>query len=134
MIRDLKLNAVHFVESLGNSPAMVNRKTGEAYFSLEFWNILPKEHRLFVLLHELAHYSLNTSDEIKADALAFKLYSDMGYSLTQSVRALTKILSFKNPEHWQRVYMQLERAAKFDVMRNGNNKAIKVLNKLNFKK
>lgn len=110
------------VPDLGNTPARVNRKTGEMILSRKHMRAMPKEHRLFVMLHEQAHVELQTTDELKADAHAFKKYAEMGYSLNASVKALTKVLNGENAEHHMRMYAQLQRAKAFDFSHYGNTK------------
>lgn len=110
------------VPDLGASPAMVNRETGVMYISMKHMAALPPEHRLFVMLHEMGHVVLQTTDEYEADAWAFKKYAEMGYSLTASVKALTRILNDSNPEHAWRMYLQLERAKEYDYRVNNNTK------------
>ncbi len=112
------LTEIVFVNTLGGStPAKVNRVTGVMMIDAGWWKKLPTEHRLFILLHEYAHAILNTTDEYEADAYAFKLYTDLGYSLTESVKALTRVLSYngysKN-EHIGRTLAQINRAKKYD--------------------
>lgn len=60
------------VPDLGATPARVNRRTGVMEISLKHMKAMPVAHRLFVMLHEQAHVELQTTDEVKADAYAFK--------------------------------------------------------------
>lgn len=110
------------VADLGNTPARVNRRTGEMFISLKHMLKMPVEHRLFVMLHEQAHVELQTTDEFKADELAFKRYADMGYSLNAAVKALTRVLDDSNREHYARMRKQLERAKAYDYNFYGNTK------------
>lgn len=110
------------VPDLGNTPARVNRRTGEMILSLRHMRAMPKEHRLFVMLHEKAHVELQTTNELKADARAFKEYADLGYSLNASVKALTRVLNGDNAEHAWRMYAQLQRAKAYDYSHYGNTK------------
>ncbi len=110
------------VPDLGATPARVNRRTGEMILSLKHMRAMPKEHRLFVMLHEQAHVELQTTNEIEADAYAFKKYADMGYSLNASVKALTRVLNGDNIEHAWRMYAQLQRAKAYDFSHYGNTK------------
>jgi hypothetical protein len=112
------------VPDLGSTPARVNRRTGEMFLSLKHMKAMPVEHRLFVMLHEQAHVELQTTDEVKADAAAFKKYADLGYSLKASVKALTQVLNGKNPAHYWRMYCQLKRAELYDIKNNGNTKLL----------
>lgn len=93
-----------------NSPAMVNRKTGELYINLYRWNNIAFEHRVFIILHELAHVKLNSSDEKLVDELAHKWFIEMGYSLTDSVYALTKVLHADSKINYERSLDQFKRA------------------------
>lgn len=110
------------VPDLGNTPARVNRKTGVMYISVKHMQQMPKEHRLFVMLHEMGHMVLQTTDEVAADNWAFNEYARRGHSLNASVKALTSILNDQNPEHHWRMYLQLERAKKYDYEVNHNTK------------
>jgi len=69
---------------------------------------------MFILLHEAGHVDLQTTDELKADNYAFCRYADMGYPLSESVKALTRILPFDKPGHFKRVEAQLARAIIYD--------------------
>ena len=117
------ITAIHWVDDLGDTPARVNRDTGEMYLSRKYMRHMPQEHRLFVMLHEMAHVVLQTTDEEQADAWAFQQYADMGYSLKAGVKALTRVLNDKNPEHAWRMYLQLRRAQDYDYRVNKNLKA-----------
>ncbi|MGZ3999149.1 MAG: hypothetical protein ACXVIY_00900 [Mucilaginibacter sp.] len=110
------------VEDLVTTPAKVNRRTGVMYISLAHFRQMPYEHCLFVMLHEKGHVVQQTTDEVAADTWAFNEYAKMGYSLNESVKALTRVLDDQNPEHYWRMYLQLERAKNFDREVNGNTK------------
>lgn len=113
------------VPNLGNTPARVNRRTGVMEISVKHFKEMPMEHRLFVMLHEKAHVELQTTDENLADAQAFKEYADLGYSLRESVKALTRVLNQNNPDHYWRMYQQLKRAEQYDIKNNDNLKLLK---------
>jgi len=104
------------VDGLG-SPAAVLRSTGTLYIDSSFWQIKP-EQRVFILLHELGHARLDTSDEFKADRYASDMFLKLGGSPRQSVLALASVLGregrFKNGDHEKRTTAQLERAVKFE--------------------
>lgn len=117
-----KINRVIFVRDLGETPAMVGRASGTVYISGPWWNLLPKEQRLFILLHELGHLKLRTSNEKLVDAWAHREYLKRGYSLTQSIYALSRILNFRNPEHLERLENQYNRAYQYDKHVNKNPK------------
>jgi len=90
------------------------------YISMKHFRQMPASHRTFVMLHEMGHVVLQTTNEIEADAWAFKQYADLGLPLSESVKALTRILSPSNPDHNQRMYLQLQRALKYDREVNHN--------------
>lgn len=116
-----RLKELRFVNSLGGrTPACVNRETGIMLIDRKWWNTLPFEHRYFILLHEWAHFVLNTSDEFRADHLAFLVYAKKGYSITQAVYALTRVLSYKNQEHTDRTLAIIDTAKQYDYLRNNN--------------
>jgi hypothetical protein len=114
---------ITMVADLGTTPATINRVTGEMFLNERIWKTLNKDQRLFILLHEAAHVTLNTTDELEADQWAFEQYAKLGGSLKESVKSLTRVLNYQNPEHYERTQAQLERALKFDSKFNNNPKA-----------
>jgi hypothetical protein len=116
------ITKITHVPDLVTTPARVNRRTGEMFISIKHMVALPVEHRLFIMLHEMAHVELQSTDEAQVDDWAFKKYADMGYSLNASVKALTQILNDQKPEHAWRMYLQLERAKDYDRKVYGNQK------------
>jgi len=117
------ITQIVWVPTLGATPAKVNRQTGVMYLSRAAMQNLPPEYRLFIMLHEMAHVVLQTTDEVAADNWAFNQYAAMGYSLKAGVKALTRVLNDKDPEHAWRMYSQLKRAEKFDYEVNNNKNA-----------
>lgn len=109
------------------SPAIVNRETGQLYLNQSVWRSIPFESRLFILLHEAGHVTLQTRSEHEADAYAFKAYSSLGYPLSKSVMALSQVLKFNKPEDIERLENQLSRAAAYDYFTNKNQKAKKMI-------
>jgi hypothetical protein len=102
---------------------MVNRKTTDLYLNKRTWYGIAPEHRVFILLHEYAHCYLDSSDEEEVDELAFAWYIELGYSLTEAVKSLTRILNSNNESHIRRAELQLQRAKKVD---NKNNNKIEI--------
>lgn len=100
-------------EDLGATPAGVHPGSGILYINARLWNNLTEAERFFILLHENAHIQGQTRSEYEADRLAFEEYARRGYSLRSAVFALTKILPFTTPEHYQRAVQQLQRAIEF---------------------
>jgi hypothetical protein len=114
------ITAVQFVTDLGDTPAAVDRYSGIIYLNGRMWPTLTKDQKFFVLLHEWAHIQLQSTDEKAVDKLAFEEYSRRGYSLKQSVNALTRLLNFSDREHYERAYLQLQRAIQYDKEHNNN--------------
>lgn len=109
-----------------NSPAKVNRQTKHLYINRSRWREIKPEHRVFILLHEYAHCALNSSDELAVDALAHQWYVEMGYPLTESIKALTRILHDSTYNN-QRVWNQYQRAVKFDKVNEKTDNALQEL-------
>lgn len=101
---------------LGGSIAGVDRETGEMFINKPMIDHmqLSKDALFFIMLHESAHLELQTDDEEAVDAHAHAEYLRRGYSLKESVFALTRILSFSKPEDIRRANKQLIRAQHYD--------------------
>lgn len=112
-ITDIKL-----VTDLGSTPASVDRETGVVYINNKLRSRISPDKWLFILLHELGHLVLQTSDEKEVDAWAFDQYARQGGKLSESVHALTKVLNFSSTEHLERANLQLRRAQLFDKTYN----------------
>lgn len=108
---------------LGSTPARVNRKSRALQLNEDTFPGLPDEHKLFVVLHELGHVELDTSDEKAVDKWASDIYTSLGHSLSASVTALTHLLNEDNPDHMERAELQLQRAQAYDYKVNGNRQA-----------
>jgi hypothetical protein len=119
------ITEITYWTDLGNTPARVNRVTGELQINMKVWETLSKEQRFFVLLHEWAHVYLQTTDEKAADKLAFEQYAKRGYSLNSSVLALSRLLNFNKDEDYERADLQLHRAKKYDFLYYGNKNIYK---------
>lgn len=111
---------VHIVEHLNGSrtPARCNRRTGDIWINKEHTKGMKPEHLFFILLHELAHIKLNSSDELEVDKWASEQYVKCGYALTSSVQSLSSILTGDCEEHVERVKAQLDRATTIDNQYN----------------
>lgn len=99
------------------TPARCNRRTGEIWINDSVWKDIEPQHRLFILLHELGHIELNTSNEKAVDEFAYKYYIQMGYPLTESIKSLSRVLTGK-PGHTGRLKAQIERAKNTDKLNN----------------
>ena len=107
------INGIRFVKNLPG-PAAVHRRSGVILLNPTIWKKLTIDQRYFVLLHEWAHIDLKSSNEVAVDHHAFKEYAKRHYRLSQAVKALTQILSFRSPEHMFRSKRMLQRAIAFD--------------------
>ena len=116
-----------------NSPARINRATGELQINKSTFSNLPENFQRFIILHELAHKHLDSSNEMLVDQTAFIWYAEQGYSLKDAVSALALLLQNNNPQHQLRVKLQLERAKLYDYVKNGN-KAVYDTNEETIKK
>ena len=56
-----------FSDSIGSTPAKVNRETGEVFLNKTVWPTLSKPYQAFILKHEEGHYVLKTTNELEAD-------------------------------------------------------------------
>lgn len=131
------ITKIYFVDRLpegSSGPACCLRSTGECWINRNYWKALNYEQRVFILLHENAHISLDSSNEKEVDREAHKQYLAMGLSLNESVRALTKVLSFTTEEHKERAVEQTIRAAVYDITVNGNTRLLEKLKSLEAQK
>lgn len=108
------ITSISLCPDLGKTPAIVNRKTGAMFINQKVWKNIPFNERMFIILHEMGHIVLNTTNEFAADDFAFKQYAKMGLSLKDSVDAMAQVLSYANPEHYNRTVVQLQRALDYD--------------------
>lgn len=84
------------------TPARVNRRTGVVKFNISKMKDYTVFMRIFIGLHEFFHYALQTTDEIKADMGALKVYLGMGYPKTEANYSMTKIFD-NSPSAIERV-------------------------------
>jgi len=110
------ITKIRYVENIPNSdtPARVNRLTGEMVIQNRVWRHIHPLHRIFILLHEEGHVVLQTTDELEADKYAFERYAELGYPLKHSILALAHVLTFTSREHFLRGYAQADRALQYD--------------------
>lgn len=95
---------VTFSDSLGDTPAKVNRETGEIFLNSNVWDTLPPAYQAFILEHETGHYKLQTTNELEADHYAFNQLAGKSYeSLKNTVRVLGEVLPYTTPEHGLRL-------------------------------
>lgn len=101
---------------LKGSIAGVDHKTGVMFINKPLIDAmkLTKDQVYFIMLHEMGHLVLQTKDEMAVDRWAHEQYLKAGYSLKQSVYALTRILRFNKGEDLARANAQYQRALAYD--------------------
>jgi len=114
---------VQFIKTPAEGIAKSRRRDGLLVINLHWWPKLKEEHKMFVLCHEEGHIAHNTRDEMLADKYASEKYFAAGYSLSESVKAITQLLKTRNPVHTARAWVQFQRALKYDWEVNKNQKA-----------
>lgn len=113
------------VDTLGGSPAKINIRTGVMYQSRDVYDKLPKPIQRFIYLHEMGHYVLQSADELEVDRWALRQYIKEGNSPQSAIHALSRVVSFENPEHMVRLKAQLDNARHYDFHFNGNTNALR---------
>lgn len=101
---------------LKGSIAGVDHKTGVMFINRPLIDTmgLSEDVVFFIMLHEMGHLVLQTRDEMAVDRWAHDQYLKAGYSLKQSVYALTRILRFNKEEDLARANAQYQRALAYD--------------------
>ncbi len=77
-----------------NTPAHIYHATGLIQVVKEDFDKLPVFTRLFILLHEFAHYSLHTFDEIECDLFAWKVCKQLGVSEYECFNSLFRVFDY----------------------------------------
>lgn len=101
-----------------SSPARTRRNTPGTtryiYLNMSRCRHIKPEHLVFIILHEVGHNELDTSNETAVDAWAQAEYIKLGYPLTESVKALTQVLISNSPENLERCWNQYKRGLAID--------------------
>lgn len=113
------------VPTLNGGIAKVNVATGVITVARDRFYQYPEQVRRFVILHEMGHLVTGSSNEFVADEWAARQFIKEGGSPKMAVFALSRILPFNNPEHYERLKRQLDRVRHLDFHYNGNFKALK---------
>lgn len=119
------ITSVRFINTPNDGIAKSRRSTGELVVNRYYFDRLPDEHKLFVLLHEAGHIGNKTVDELTADQFASDMYLNAGFPISESVKALAANLIEDNPVHVARAWAQYQRALEYDYRRNNNQKAFR---------
>ena len=92
---------------------------------------MPSFYQDFVIEHEKGHFINDTRSEFEADSYAFKkLAGTRPQSLKNSVFSISRVLSFRNPEHMERMTEMVKMALEFDYRNNSNEYAKVALDEL----
>ncbi len=113
------------VATLNGSPAKIRiypNDTAQMFLAQDICEGQPKEIVLFIMLHELGHFVLKSSDEEAVDRWAFRQYAKTGNSLEKAFKAVSGILHVSNPAHADRIKRQFYRAKHKAFLRRGNLK------------
>lgn len=95
---------IEFDESIGNTPAALDRNTGTIYINKSLYNKFTPFQRRFVLLHEMGHYYFDTHSELYADAYAFMALAGSEYqSLKKCYETLLATLEKDNATRAERL-------------------------------
>jgi hypothetical protein len=116
---------VRFINTDKEGIAKSRASTGELVINMHYWNKLKPEHKIYILCHEEGHIKFDTRDEIKADEWASQKYFSLGFSISQSVHALSANLDRNSKVHVARAWLQYNRALQYDYEHNKNNKAFR---------
>jgi hypothetical protein len=93
-----------------DSPARINYFTGKLTINKSVFSKLSKEHRIYVLLHELGHYNLFSDCEFSADDFAHHYFNQMGYSINDKmINEIANVLDMENDQNIQRLQNHISR-------------------------
>lgn len=92
-LRSIKPVDVIYNPALQSTPARMFRKDRVIELSRTFENLKPHQ-KVFILMHELAHF--HKTDEAETDALAMCWYIAAGYNYSQAIDTLQNILKLSN--------------------------------------
>jgi hypothetical protein len=100
-------------EKIRTSPAAIYRKTGVMILNPAYKGKMSKEQWFFIMLHELGHMVLQTTNEKAVDRWAFIQYAKRGHSLREAAKALTSTYPIENEDQLERARLQVVRALNF---------------------
>jgi hypothetical protein len=75
--------------------------------------IMSKEQWYFIMLHEMGHMALQTTNEKAVDQWAFLQYAKRGHSLREAAKALISTFPIENEDQLERANLQVQRALHF---------------------
>lgn len=83
------------------TPARIHKKTGEIQISAEKFRKLTVPMRMFILLHEWAHWYKKSGNEIECDLYAARIFLGLGFPRYEAISAVTEVLT-DHPDHIER--------------------------------
>ncbi len=123
---------ITFVDNLENTPARVNRETGEILLDRSTWFDLPEPYRKFILEHERGHYYLQTTNELLADQYAFEQLAGRSKgSLLSMVSTLADVLPFHSETHQARLLNLYRLALEWDQKNSPQDGTDQALHEVN---
>jgi hypothetical protein len=78
------------------TPARVNHMSGIIEVSKKDFAPMTVANRLYILMHEYAHFANNTDDEVECDMLAAKTCMELGYSAIECLYAVSKLFMYNS--------------------------------------
>jgi hypothetical protein len=93
------------------TPARVNHLTGIIEVSKKDFDPMTVANRLYILMHEYAHFANNTDDEVECDMLAAKTCMELGYSAIECLYAVSKLFMY-NTQQPERLKAEQEKRVK----------------------
>lgn len=85
-----------------SSPARIEKATGKIETNASIISKYTIPVLMFILLHEISHVFLETSDEFAADELAIYVYNGLGFPEIEAMYAFTKVFTDENQEQKRR--------------------------------
>lgn len=92
-----ELNIVRLDTLANGSMASVDRENGILYLNNEAMSRLSRKQQEFVILHEMAHYNLDTSDELAADNYAAQIYYAEYGNLDEPIKLHKQLMGEYDP-------------------------------------
>ncbi len=106
------------------TPARVNRRTGLTKLNLSKIVDYTIFMRIFICLHELIHFKLQTTNETTCDLGAARIFLGMGFPKSEANYAMTKIFD-NSPEALKRVGVLNDYIKNHDVKRTNAPATVK---------
>ncbi|OJJ16745.1 hypothetical protein BKI52_33090 [marine bacterium AO1-C] len=83
------------------TPARIHKRTGEIQISAAKFRKMTVPMRIFILLHEWAHWYKRSGNEIECDLFAARIFLGLGFPRYEAMSAVTEVLT-DHPDHVER--------------------------------